>query len=88
MADASSLEKYCGNYDFNGTVAKIYLLGTILKAAVPGQPEYQLVFAKQDEFSLKGVKGVTIRFELDKDGDVAACQFIQPNGTFRLKKLK
>lgn len=88
MADASSLEKYCGNYDFNGMVAKIYLSGTTLKTAVPGQPEYELVFAKEDEFSLKGVKGVSIRFERDKDGNVPACQFIQPNGTFKLRKLK
>ncbi|MGB4772865.1 MAG: serine hydrolase [Chitinophagaceae bacterium] len=86
--DVSSLEKYCGNYDFNGMVAKIYLSGTVLKAAVPGQPEYELINAKDDEFSLKGVKGVTIRFERDKDGNVLACQFIQPNGTFKLKKLK
>lgn len=83
-----NLENYCGSFDFNGTVAKIYLSGTILKAAVPGQPEYELLYVKDEEFSLKGVKGVTIRFERDKDGNVSGCHFIQPNGSFKLKKLK
>lgn len=84
-----SLEAYCGNYDFNGTVAKIYLEApATMKVVVHGQAPYELVYTKEDEFTLKGVKGVTIKFERDKDGNITSCQFIQPNGSFHLKKLK
>ncbi len=82
------LQQYAGDYDFNGTIAKIYLTeGNTLKAAVPGQPEFDLIPIKQDEFAVKGAKGVTIKFERDEKGNIPACVFIQPNGTFRVKRV-
>jgi len=82
------LQQYAGDYDFNGTIAKIYLTeGNTLKAVVPGQPEFDLIPIKQDEFAVKGAKGVTIKFERDGKGNIPACVFIQPNGTFRVKRV-
>jgi CubicO group peptidase (beta-lactamase class C family) len=81
-------KQYCGDYDFNGTIAKIYLTdGNMLKVAVPGQPDYELLPVKPDEFAVKGAKGVSIKFERDENGNIPACVFIQPNGTFRVAKI-
>ncbi|MBW0178390.1 serine hydrolase [Sediminibacterium sp.] len=80
--------QYCGDYDFNGTIAKIYLTdGNMLKVAVPGQTDYDLLPIKLDEFAVKGAKGVSIKFERDEKGNIPACVFIQPNGTFRVKRI-
>lgn len=78
---------YVGEYEFSGMTAKILLTETnILKAIVPGQPEYELIPVRPDEFDIKGAKGVSIKFERDEKGNVPACVFIQPNGTFRVTK--
>ncbi len=82
------LQKYIGDYDFTGVTAKIYLTeSNILKAVVPGQPEYELIPVRLDVFYLKGAKGVSIKFERDEQGNVPGCSFIQPNGTFKVKKI-
>lgn len=82
------LKQYCGDYDFNGMVVKVYLTEQkILKALVPGQPEYELVPTKTDEFDVKGAKGVRIQFERDEHGNIPACSFIQPNGKWRIKRI-
>lgn len=84
----TDIRAYAGDYDFNGTIAKIYLAeGNILKAAVPGQPEFDLIPVKQDEFAVKGAKGVSIKFERDEKGNIPACVFIQPNGSFRVVRV-
>jgi CubicO group peptidase (beta-lactamase class C family) len=82
------LKQYCSDYDFNGTAVKVFLSETnVLKALVPGQPEFELIPVKQDEFNVKGAKGVSIKFERDEKGNIPAAQFIQPNGTFKVKKI-
>lgn len=82
------LTKYTGDYGFSGMVAKIFLTeNNILKALVPGQPEYELIHAKEDEFILKGVKGVSLKFERDDKQNISTCVFVQPNGTFKAKKI-
>lgn len=82
------LKKYTGDYDFNGAVVKIYLTeANVLKAIVPGQPEYELLYVKQDEFSLKGVKGISLKFDRDENGNIPSCLFIQPNGSFKVKRI-
>lgn len=82
------LKKYVGDYEFSGVMAKISLTESgVLKALIPGQPEYELVHDKQDEFSLKGVKGVNLKFERDDTQNISTCIFVQPNGTFKAKKI-
>jgi len=79
---------YCGDYDFNGSVATIFLTdNSILKAKVPGQPEFELQPIRQDEFAVKGAKGVSIKFERDDKGNIQACVFVQPNGSFRVMRI-
>jgi Domain of unknown function (DUF3471) len=82
------LSKYIGTYEFAGMTVKVYLSqNNGLKALVPGQPEYDLVYVKEDEFNIKGVKGVSLKFDKDDKGNITACNFNQPNGTFKAKKV-
>jgi CubicO group peptidase (beta-lactamase class C family) len=86
--NAGDLKKYTGDYDFNGSVVKIYLSeSTILKALVPGQPEYEMIYQEQDLFSLKGIKGVSIKFDRDVSGNINSGSFIQPNGAFKVNRI-
>lgn len=88
QTNPDELKKYAGEYSFSGLTAKIYLTeNNILKALVPGQPEYELVPVTPNEFEVKGAKGVSIIFEQDEKGNVPACVFVQPNGKFRVTRI-
>lgn len=87
-AAAGDLKKYTGEYDFNGSVVKVYLTESgILKAQVPGQPEYEMIYQERDLFTLKGIKGVSIQFDRDATGSVPSGSFIQPNGSFKVNRI-
>lgn len=81
---------YVGEYEIGGVTATIQLTESgILKAVIPGQPAYEMINVKPDEFSLKGVKGVKINFQRNTNGEVSSSIFTQPNGTFTaIKKSK
>lgn len=86
-ATAIDLKKYVGEYSVLGTTAKIYLAEeSVLKAIMPGQPEFILEVLKEGEFSLKGQKGVKLIFMLDPKGKVTGFTLIQPNGKFTATK--
>ncbi|WP_161971812.1 serine hydrolase [Algoriphagus kandeliae] len=77
------LKKYEGAYMLMGVQeVKIYIKEEKLYAFVPGQPEYELVNIGEHEFNLKVLEGFKVKFE-EKDGEIIAVSFIQPNGTFR-----
>jgi len=79
-----SLQKYVGDYDMDGTTVKVYIKGDkTLMVLVPGQPDYELVPAKKDEFDLKAAKGYSVRFEINDQEKVVSLTFIQPNGNFK-----
>jgi CubicO group peptidase (beta-lactamase class C family) len=80
------LKKYEGAYLLMGVQeVKIYIKEEKLYAFVPGQPEYELVNIGEHEFNLKVLEGFKVKFE-EKDGEIIAVSFIQPNGTFRGEK--
>ena len=81
------LKKYIGDYELSGITAKVYLKNeNTLYVFVPGQPEYETIPVGNDEFKLKALSGFSVKFEVNDKGDVAAINFIQPNGTFKAKK--
>jgi CubicO group peptidase (beta-lactamase class C family) len=80
------LNKYVGNYDISGTIISITLRGKSLFMTVPGQPEYELIAASNNEFNLKGMDGFNVKFNSDSDGKVTELLSIQPNGTFTCKR--
>ena len=87
MMEKSFLEKFVGQYEYQGIVVTIALKGDkTLTASVPGQPEYELVPYKGTEFNLKGLQGFSVEFKLDESGKAVEASFKQPNGTFTFKR--
>jgi hypothetical protein len=88
VVSRDDLIKYAGDYELSGLTFTIYLNESgVLKAIVPGQPEYEMEPVKENTFNLKGLTGFSARFEVDVKGTVTACDLTQPNGTFKLKKV-
>jgi CubicO group peptidase (beta-lactamase class C family) len=80
----AELEKYVGDYDLNGTNVKVYIKGDkTLMVFIPGQPDYELVANKKDEFDLKIAKGYSVKFEVTENNEIKSMTFIQPNGNFK-----
>jgi CubicO group peptidase (beta-lactamase class C family) len=81
------MKKYVGEYTVLGMTAKIYLSETgILKAVIPGQPEYEMEYIKEEEFAIKGAKGVKVLFAKDKKDAISGFTLVQPNGKFTATK--
>jgi CubicO group peptidase (beta-lactamase class C family) len=78
------LEKYVGDYDLSSTNVKVYIKGdNTLMVFIPGQPDYELVASKKDEFDLKIAKGYGLKFEVNDKNEVMSMTFVQPNGNFK-----
>ncbi len=89
MKEKSFLEKFVGEYELEGMTIKIVLKGEdTLFLSVPGQPEYELVPYKGNEFTLKNLSGFSIEFIMDESGGVTEAKVTQPNGVFTAKKKK
>ncbi len=55
---------------------------------IPGQPDYELVAGKKDEFDIKIAKGYSLKFELNDKNEVLSMTFMQPNGNFKATRKK
>lgn len=83
------LQQFVGEYELSGVILKFELQGEdTLIATVPGQPPYELVPYKENEFTLKPLKGFTMKFIVDESGAVTGVESHQPNGIFTAKKVK
>lgn len=82
------LKKYEGDYELApGRLAKFYIKGEkTLYAFIEGQPEYELVPINKNKFAIKVLSGFYVQFEENEKGEILSCSFIQPNGTFKVKK--
>ena len=84
---SAELQKYVGEYDLDGTTVKVYIKeNKTLMVLIPGQPDYELVPSKKDEFDLKIAKGYGAKFEVDAQNKVLSLTFVQPNGNFIAKR--
>jgi len=88
LSDPSYLQKFVGKYTLMDQTVTVNLKGNILTMMVPGQPEYELVPALGDEFILKQVKIISVKFKMDEKGHVTAAEFNQPDGIFEAKRIK
>lgn len=86
QVDNALLNKYAGEYSIADMIITISLNGNNLTMTVPGQPTYELIPVKENEFKLKDLDGFSVRFNKDLDGNVTELLSIQPNGTFPAKK--
>lgn len=88
-AQKDSLQKFAGEYDLNGVIAKVFVKNeNKLFLYVPGQPEYELVQIDNRKFSIKTLNGFTIQFNTDNNNNVVELLSIQPNGTYRATRKK
>lgn len=80
------LNKYISEFLLSGIAIKTYIKGGSLYVFVPGQPEYELLPVATNRFDFKAVKGYSVLFDMDEQGQPAGLTFIQPNGNFRAPK--
>lgn len=85
--DPAFLKKFAGKYSLMDQVVAVELKGEVLTMTVPGQPVYELVPVPGDEFTLKQLSIVRIRFILDQKGEVVAMEASQPGGVFEYKRF-
>lgn len=86
--EKSVLEKMAGEYvlEATGTKLTVSLRGETLYVFVPGQPEYELVPAKENEFDFKGLAGFSLAFKPDASGAYPEAVVTQPNAVFTIKR--
>ncbi len=77
---------YVGKYELAGQVVNFYKEGDLIKLDVPGQPTYTLVPQKEHQFSIKGVTGFAIIFNVENGNLAESVIFNQPSGVFTAKR--
>ena len=84
------LEKYVGAFEFEtiSLTSTTLIKDNALWVSAPGQGDFELVPLSPDIFTIKGLQGYKIQFEMNGIKPVGLTA-IQPNGTFKahLKKL-
>lgn len=84
---ANELQKYTGDYLLGGVTVKIYIKDSkTLYAAVPGQPDYELVPMDNQKFSVKVLDGYFLQFGPPGAAKITEATFIQPNGSFKASR--
>jgi len=88
--DSLALTKYTGEYQLGPQmIVTVYIKeGKTLILSVPGQTDYVLVPSDEGKFSISGLNGFIEQFNTDEQGKVTEILSIQPNGTFKGKKIK
>jgi predicted alpha/beta superfamily hydrolase len=83
------LEKYVGVFEFEGInlAATTMIKADALWGSAPGQAEFELVPLSPHTFTIKGLQGYTLKFEMEGDKAVGLTS-TQPNGTFKAKVKK
>jgi len=81
---AKDLEKYVAVYEFEAIslTATTSIKDNVLWVAAPGQGEFELVPLSPDSFTVKGLQGYKIQFEM-KDNKPLGLTSTQPNGTYK-----
>jgi len=87
MMEKSFLEKFVGQYEYQGMVVTISLKNEkTLAATVPGQSELELVPYRGTDFNLKGMTGFSVEFKLDDTGKCIEATFKQPGAATVFKR--
>lgn len=86
LSDPVYLKRFAGEYEVAGQTYNIRVQGNALVVDAKGQPSLELLPDRDDEFNVKGITGISIRFETDKDGEVSEAAMSLPNGVFSAKR--
>jgi predicted alpha/beta superfamily hydrolase len=78
------LEKYVGAFDFDAVplTATMFIKNNALWLSAPGQGEFEMVPFSPDAFTIKGMQGFKIQFEMDGNKAVGLIS-TQPNGIYK-----
>ncbi len=86
---AETLQKFTGEYDYNGTVVQVTLKdGKTLYLNIPGQPEMELAPVSKGKFAIKYMEGYSIEFTTNDKGEVTEFVFSSPGGEIKAPKKK
>ena len=88
LSDPAFLARLVGEYELPGQNVKVSLKGDLLVVQAAGQPSLELQPSGEEEFTIKGVTGISIRFEIGDEGPATSVTFIQPNGVFEAKRVE
>ncbi len=84
-----TLQKYTGEYDFEGTVAKVIVKDdNTLYLLIADQPEMELVPVSKGKFGLKLMDGYSIEFTVNTNGDVTEMLFASPEEQVKATRKK
>jgi len=81
---AKELEKYVAVYEFEAIslIATTSIKDNALWVSAPGQGDFELVPLSPDVFTIKGMSGYKLQFEMNGDKPVGLTS-TQPNGTYK-----
>ena len=82
LSTVAHLKKFTGIYEVYGYTVEIVVRDNTLMALIPGQPHYELIPSGNNEFTVKSMMGSTVRFVLNKEGQVEEALLIHPYGAF------
>jgi aminopeptidase N len=87
VAVTESLQKYTGDYDFDGTTVKVNIKDAkTLIVVIPEQPEMELVPVSKGKFSIKYMEGYSIAFTSNDKGDITELIFKSPDEEVKAPK--
>lgn len=82
FSNLSYYRKFLGSYEIYGLVCEFAIRDNTLIAIIPGQPIYELVPLKENEFSVKSRLEYTIRFVKDATGEISQVLLVSPYGAY------
>jgi aminopeptidase N len=84
-----ALEKYTGEYDFDGETVKVILKnGKTLFLSIPEQPEMELTPVSKGKFAVKYMEGYSIVFSVNDKDEVTEFVFSSPGGEEKATRKK
>lgn len=85
LSTLAYLRQFTGAYEIYGYTVEVVIRNHALVAIVPGQPNYELTPARENEFLIKSMTGSTVRFVMDAQNKVDEILLIHPYGAFSAK---
>lgn len=86
LSDPAYLGRFTGTYKLGAQVLTIALQGETLTMSLPGRPPAHLVPGLGENFTLREISVITVRFETDGGGRVTAMLLNQPDGVYRAER--
>ena len=84
-----NLQKYTGDYDYNGNTVKVVLKDNkTLNMLFTGQPDMELAPVSKAKFAVKYMEGYSVVFTCNDKDEVTELVFSAPGGEVKAPKKK